>query len=92
MSMKGINDFKSYFDTGARPNFYDIVISSNPNLGEFVFATGASDGHNLRCISAAFPGVEIGVNEESTFGAPRQVPDGTVSYDGGLALDRKSVV
>jgi hypothetical protein len=84
--MKGVNDFISYFDTGARPNFYDIVITSNPNLGEFVFATGASDGHNLRCISAAFPGVEIGVNEEATFGAPRQVPDGTVSYDGGLAL------
>ena len=83
MSFKGVNDFISYFDTGARPNYYNIEISSNPNLGAWRFV---NDGHNLRCISAAFPGVEIGVNEEATFGAPRQVPDGTVSYDGGLAL------
>jgi len=80
----GINDFLSYFDTGARPNFYNVQIIGGDSQGGFKFDN--NDGHNFRCISAALPGVELGTNEEATFGAARQIPDGTVSYDGGLAL------
>lgn len=80
----GINDFISYFDTGARPNFYNVQIIGGDSQGGFQFSN--NDGHNFRCIDASLPGVELGTNEEATFGAPRQIPDGTVSYDGGLAL------
>lgn len=82
----GINDFISYFDTGARPNFYDVQIIGGVSQGGFNMQFDPQDGHNFRCISASLPGVELGTNEEATFGAPRQIPDGTVSFDGGLAL------
>ena len=81
----GISEFISYFDTGARPNYFDVQINGGDSQGGFKFKA-SSDGHNLRCINASFPGVELGTNEEATFGAPRQIPDGTVSYDGGLSL------
>jgi hypothetical protein len=80
----GIGEFISYFDTGARPNYFDVQIIGGDSQGGFQFKT--NDGHNFRCINATFPGVELGTNEEATFGAPRQIPNGTVSYDGGLAL------
>lgn len=80
----GISEFISYFDTGARPNYFDVQIIGGDNQGGFKFKT--DDGHNFRCINASFPGVELGTNEEATFGAPRQIPNGTVSYDGGLSL------
>ena len=71
----GISEFISYFDTGARPNYFDVQIIGGSNQGGFKFKT--DDGHNFRCINASFPGVELGTNEESSFGAPRQIPDGT---------------
>ena len=52
----GINDFISYFDTGARPNFYDVQIIGGVSQGGFNMQFDPQDGHNFRCISASLPG------------------------------------
>ena len=81
----GINEFISYFDTGARPNFYDVQILGGRSQGGFKMEFDPQDGHNFRCISASLPRLNWEPMKTQTFG-PRQIPDGTVSFDGGVAL------
>ena len=63
----GINDFISYFDTGARPNFYDVQIIGGVSQGGFNMQFDPQDGHNFRCISASLPVLNWEPMKKQTF-------------------------